>query len=322
MSDVAQDPSWLEHDVPLHKLTTIGTGGPARNCATGGRAEQLADAISWAGERGLPIATVGLGSNSLISDRGFDGLAIRLAGELAAIEIDADAHRVVLGGGASLAATVRLCREAGVAGFEFASAIPGTAGGALKMNAGAYGSEMKDVVVRATLVDAQGVHEVTPAELDMTYRHTNIGWDSIVARVELQLVAGEPEAIKAKVREFQGRRTDTQPRAARSFGSVFQNPSEAGPDAPAEVFVDGRLLGAGALIERAGLKGHRIGGARISPKHGNFIENDEGGTTADIIALIELARAEVRERFDVQLHTEVHLLEPSGYRLLHDGTVA
>ena len=322
MVDAAQEPSWLQHDVPLHKLTTIGTGGPARNFAKVETAEQLAEALAWAGERDLPIATVGLGSNSLISDDGFDGLAIRLAGELAAIDIDAETRRVVLGGGASLAATVRLCREAGVAGFEFASAIPGTAGGALKMNAGAYGSEMKDVVVRATLVDADGLHEVTPGDLDMTYRHTNIGWDTIVARVELQLVAGEPDAIKEKVREFQGRRTETQPRAARSFGSVFQNPSDAGPGAPADVFVDGRLLGAGALIERAGLKGHRIGGARISPKHGNFIENDEGGTTADIVALIELARAEVHERFDVLLHTEVHLLEPSGYRLLHDGTVA
>lgn len=322
VTDAPHTPSWLEHDVPLHKLTTIGTGGPARNFAKVATAEQLAEALAWADEQRVPIAVVGLGSNSLISDDGFDGLAIRLAGDLAAIDIDAEGCRVVLGGGASLAATVRLCREAGLAGFEFASAIPGTAGGALKMNAGAYGSEMKDVVTRATLVDAQGLHEVVPGDLAMTYRHTNIGWNTVVARVELQLERGEPEAIKDKVRAFQGRRSDTQPRAARSFGSVFQNPSEAGPAAPAEVFVDGRLLGAGALIERAGLKGHRIGGARISPKHGNFIENDEGGTTADIVALIELARAEVLASFDVLLHTEVHLLERDGYRLLHDGTVA
>ncbi|MBC7460137.1 MAG: UDP-N-acetylmuramate dehydrogenase, partial [Thermoleophilia bacterium] len=303
MTDASQQPSWLEHDVPLHKLTTIGTGGPARNFAKVETAEQLAAALAWAGQRDLPIATVGLGSNTLISEEGFNGLAIRLAGGLASIDIDVAAHRVVLGGGASLAATVRLCREAGVAGFEFASAIPGTAGGALKMNAGAYGSEMKDVVTNATLVDARGVREVVPADLDMTYRHTNIGWGTIVAQVVLQLEAGEPQAIKERVREFQGRRTDTQPRAARSFGSVFQNPSEAGANAPADVFVEGRLLGAGALIERAELKGHRIGGARISPKHGNFIENDEGGTTADIVALIELARAEVLARFDVLLHT-------------------
>ncbi|MCW2923966.1 MAG: UDP-N-acetylmuramate--L-alanine ligase, partial [Thermoleophilia bacterium] len=313
-------PEWMEREVPLNRFTTIGTGGPARFFATVEREEQLVEALAWARAQRLPVAVVGLGSNSLVDDAGFGGLALRLAGELQRIEIDEERARVVLGGGAKLAAAVRLLREAGLAGFEFACAIPGTAGGALKMNAGAYGGEMRDVLLRARLVGSSGVREVVPADLDMRYRHTNIAWGEVVSEVELALAKDDPAAIRDRVKEMQARRSASQPRAARSFGSVFQNPTGhaegASPDALGE---DGAPLGAGALIERVGLKGTRIGGARISPVHGNFIENDEGGTTADIVGLIELAREQVLERFGVELHTEVHLLAPDGYRPLHDG---
>jgi UDP-N-acetylmuramate--alanine ligase len=317
-------PDWVQLDVPLSRHTTIGTGGPARYFATIETEGELVRALAWARERQLPIAVVGLGSNSLVSDAGFGGLAMRLSGELSRIEVDEERARVVLGGGASLAAAVRLCREAGLAGFEFASAIPGTVGGALKMNAGAYGGEMRDVLLRARLVGSSGVRDVVPADLDMRYRHTNITWNEVVSEVELALARDEPAAIKERVRELQARRSDAQPRAARSFGSVFRNPDDA-PGARPEAFEDGELLGAGALIERAGLKAHRIGGARISPKHANFIENDEGATTADILELISLARSTVLERLGVELHTEVHVLDRHGYRPLlrdSDGTVA
>jgi UDP-N-acetylmuramate dehydrogenase len=161
----------------------------------------------------------------------------------------------------------------------------------------------------------------------MTYRSTNIPWTSVVAEVELLLTRDEPDAIKARVRDMQARRSESQPRAARSFGSVFQNPGgvDAHPQSdhgdgisPEALAEDGSLLGAGALIERAGLKGHRIGGARISPRHGNFIENDEHASTSDICALIGLARRQVREQFGVSLHTEVHLLDVDGFRSLND----
>lgn len=311
-------PDWVEQDVSLARSTTIGTGGPARFYAKVETVDELQRALAWAREVSLPVAVVGLGSNSLVADAGFGGLAIRLAGELARIDVDSERARLVLGGGASLAAAVRLCRDAGLSGFEFACAIPGTAGGALKMNAGAYGGEIKDVLLRGVLVGATGTREVVPADLDMRYRHTNIGWNEVVAEVELALERDDPEAIKARVKEMQARRTESQPRAARSFGSVFRNPTQAPEGASADAFgPDGRVLGAGALIERAGLKGHRIGGARISPKHGNFIENDEQGTTADIVALIELARSTVRERFGIELWTEVHLLDRTGYRPLY-----
>jgi UDP-N-acetylmuramate dehydrogenase len=313
------EPSWLEHDVALHKFTTIGTGGVARHFAKVGSVAELRAALAWARQCDLPHAVIGLGSNTLISDDGFDGLAIRLVDGLARIELDVAGGRVTLGGGASLAAAVRLCRDAGLGGFEFACAIPGTAGGATKMNAGAYGGEMKDVLTHARLVSADGVHDVEAAALDMEYRRTNISPRSVVAEIELALHRDEPDAIAARVKELQARRSDSQPRAARSFGSVFQNPvSVPAGAAPEATDADGAPLGAGALIERAGLKGHRVGGACISPKHGNFIENDENATTADIVALITLARTTVAEQFGVELLTEVHVLERDGYRPLFD----
>jgi UDP-N-acetylmuramate dehydrogenase len=156
-----------------------------------------------------------------------------------------------------------------------------------------------------------------PADLAMRYRHTNITWTEVVSEVEFALGHDDPAQIKARIKELQARRADSQPRAARSFGSVFQNPTELA-GASVEAIVDEQLLGAGALIERAGLAGHRIGGARISPAHCNFIENDEGGSTSDIVALIELSRTTVLERFGVLLHTEVHLLDLAGYRPLLD----
>src|SRR5690606_31803457 len=130
---------------------------------------------------------------------GFSGLALRLTGDLARIDIEAEAGTVVMGGGASLAAVVRLCRDAGLAGFEFACAIPGTAGGALKMNAGAYGGEMKDVVTRARIVEQSHIRSVTPQDLDMRYRHTNIGWHAVVSEVEISLTHDDPAAIKERV---------------------------------------------------------------------------------------------------------------------------
>lgn len=314
-------PDWIEQGVELARITTIGTGGPARYFATVETEHALEQALVWARERGVAVAAVGLGSNTLVADSGFDGLVIRLAGDLARIEIDAERARVVLGGGASLAAAVRLCRDAGLTGFEFACAIPGTAGGALKMNAGAYGSELRDVLLRARLVSASGARDAVPADLGLRYRHSDITWGEVVSEVELALAHDDPAQIKARVQQLQAQRSASQPRAARSFGSVFRNPTDR-TGAAAEAIVDGELLGAGALIELAGLSGHRIGGSRISPTHCNFIENDDAATTSDIVALIELARTRVDELLGVRLQTEVHLLESSGYRRLFDDDAA
>ncbi|MDX6538065.1 MAG: UDP-N-acetylmuramate dehydrogenase [Gaiellales bacterium] len=287
-------PPGVEADAPLDRLTTIGTGGPARFLARPSSPAELEDVLSWAEADELAVAVIGLGSNLLVADAGYDGVALQLGGELAAIEIDGAAVRC--GGGASLAAVVRRCTEAALTGIEFGCAIPGTVGGAVRMNAGAYGSEIRDVLRSADVVSASGTRSGGPAGLELSYRHSNVRASEVVAQAVLQLAPGDRDEIRARVRELQQRRSESQPRKARTFGSVFKNPDE-GP-------------GAGALIEACGLKGHTIGGARISSVHANFIENAGGASSADVAALVSHARACVRERFQVDLQHEVELLGP------------
>jgi UDP-N-acetylenolpyruvoylglucosamine reductase len=287
-------PAGVEAGAPLARLTTIGTGGPARFLARPASAEELAQVLAWADAEGLDVAVIGLGSNLLVADAGYDGLALQLEGALAAIEIDGT--RVRCGGGASLAAVVRRATEAALSGIEFGCAIPGTVGGAVRMNAGAYGSEIRDVLATAEVVSATGVRTGGPAELDLSYRHSNVHGAEVVAEAVLNLERGVRDQIRERVREMQRRRSESQPRKARTFGSVFKNPDE-GP-------------GAGALIEACELKGHVIGGARISTVHANFIENTGDARSADVAALVALARRCVRERFGVDLEHEVELLGP------------
>ena len=238
------------------------------------------------------MAVVGLGSNLLPADAGYDGLVLRLDGALAGIEVDAP--RLSCGGGASLAAVVRRATDASLTGVEFGCAIPGTVGGAVRMNAGAYGRELRDCLEEAVIVSAGGVRRATPDTLDMTYRHSLVTRGEVVARATLLLAAGDHDEIRATVRGLQGRRSAAQPRKARTFGSVFKNP-------------DGDLT-AGRLLEACGLKGHVVGGARISPVHANFIENTGTATSADVVALIGEARRRALRRFGIELQHEVQLL--------------
>jgi UDP-N-acetylmuramate dehydrogenase len=287
-------PPAVEADAGLARLTTIGTGGPARFLARPTSAAELARVLAWAEDEGVDVAVIGLGSNLLVADEGYDGVAVRLEGALAAIEIDGASVRS--GGGASLAAVVRRSTEAALAGIEFGCAIPGTVGGAVRMNAGAYGSEIRDVLHSAEVVSAKGTRSGGPRELELGYRRSNVRSSEVVAEATFRLERGVRDEIRARVRELQRRRSWSQPRKARTFGSVFKNPAE-GP-------------GAGALIEACGLKGHTIGGARISSVHANFIENTGSARSADVAALVVLARNCVRERFEVDLEHEVELLGP------------
>jgi len=287
-------PPGVEAGAPLARLTTIGTGGPARFLARPASAEELAQVLAWADAEGLDVAVIGLGSNLLVADAGYDGLALQLEGALAAIEIDGT--RVRCGGGASLAAVVRRATEAALTGIEFGCAIPGTVGGAVRMNAGAYGSEIRDVLASAEVVSAAGMRTGGPVELDLSYRHSNVRGAEVVAEAVLELERGVRDEIRERVKGMQRLRSESQPRKARTFGSVFKNPDE-GP-------------GAGALIEACELKGHVIGGARISTVHANFIENTGDARSADVAALVALARRCVRERFGVDLEHEVELLGP------------
>ena len=282
----------IETGVPLSRSTTIGTGGPAAAFARPRSVAELEEAIAWAIERGLELRTVGLGSNLLAADVGVDALVLRLAGDLADVEVDGRLLRA--GGGATNAVCLHRARDAGLGGLEFACAIPGTAGGGVRMNAGAYGADWSGILVRALVVSAEGTGWLTPDELGLDYRHSHVRPDQVVARLEYRLTPRPVAEIKAEVADLIARRKATQPTNRRTFGSVFKNP-------PGE-------LGAGRILELCGLKGHAIGGAVVSPRHANFIENAGGATSEECLALMREARRRAREQFGVELEHEVVLL--------------
>jgi UDP-N-acetylmuramate dehydrogenase len=284
----------IEENVPLARHTTIGTGGAARWFARPETVDALQDALRWARDNDVAAEVIGLGSNVLVHDDGVDAIVIRLAGGLAAAEVEGS--DLVAGGGAPNAVCLHRARAAGLGGLEFASAIPGTAGGGVRMNAGAYGREWRDVLVEALVVDADGSRTVPVDGLALSYRRSTLAPGQVVARVRFRLGRSSPEAVKEKVAELLAQRKATQPTNKRTFGSVFKNPSSD--------------LGAGRAIEECGLKGHRIGGALVSPRHANFIENAGGATAADCIALMAEARRRVHERFGVELEHEVQFLGP------------
>jgi UDP-N-acetylenolpyruvoylglucosamine reductase len=286
-------PGFVQRDVPIARLTTVGTGGPARYFARPETLEQLEQLLAWRRGEGLDMTVIGLGSNLLAADDGFDGLVIRLAGELAAIERRDDA--IHCGGGASLAAVVKRATGWGLSGVEFGCAIPGTVGGAVRMNAGAYGGEICDVLDTAMIVDGQDERQESPAGLGMRYRHSNLEPDEVVAWADLRLTPDDPDRIAATVRDMQRRRKEAQPAGVRTFGSVWKNPSAE--------------LSAGRLLEQAGLKGYQVGGARISPVHANFIENVGEARSSDIIALMAEARRRAREQ-GIELEHEVQMVGP------------
>ena len=282
----------VEENVALARFTTIGTGGPARALARPQTLDELHETLAWARDHALAVATVGLGSNLLVSDDGFDGLVVKLAGGLAGVDVRGD--RLIAGGGAANAVALHHARNAGLGGFEFACAIPGTAGGGVRMNAGAYGGDWSQILGEATVVDADGARTVTARELGLRYRHSELRQGQVVARVEFRLDPRPPDEIKARVRELNAERKAAQPTNRRTFGSVFKNPQHE--------------LSAGRMLEACGLKGYRIGGAQISPRHANFIENADGAKTADAVALMAEARRRAREQFGVMLEHEVVLL--------------
>jgi UDP-N-acetylmuramate dehydrogenase len=284
----------VEEGVALSRFTTVGTGGPARAFAKPETLADLEQALAWAAERDFPVAAIGLGSNLLVADEGFDGLVVRLSGELASAEIDG--KRLVAGGGAANAVCLHRARAASLGGFEFACAIPGTVGGGVWMNAGAYGSDWAAILGRALVVDSGGSRWLAPHELGLTYRHSALRHGQVVARAEFRLTPRSAEEIKATVAELQALRKAAQPTNKRTFGSVFKNAEHE--------------LSAGRMLEACGLKGHRIGGAQISPRHANFIENADGARSADAIALMAEARRRALDQFGVELEHEVELLGP------------
>jgi UDP-N-acetylenolpyruvoylglucosamine reductase len=284
----------IEERVPLSRFTTLGTGGPARWFGRPETQEQLAEMLAWAAEQGVSVSVVGLGSNLLVADEGVEALVLKLSGELAGAT--AEGERLVAGGGAPLAVCLHRARAAELGGLEFACAIPGTVGGGVWMNAGAYGGDIAGVLERALVVSADGSSWRTPVELGLEYRRSALRPGEVVARAEFALGHRPAEEIKATVAAMQAQRKAAQPTNKRTFGSVFKNPEHE--------------LTAGRMLEAAGLRGYRIGGAQISPRHANFIENADRARSADAIALMAEARRRARDEFGVTLEHEVQFLGP------------
>ncbi|TML01602.1 MAG: UDP-N-acetylmuramate dehydrogenase [Actinobacteria bacterium] len=282
----------IEENFELARFTTIGTGGPARALARPETVPELQETLRFARERDLAVATIGLGSNLLIADTGFGGLVLKLAGALAQAEIRGEL--LVAGGGAPNAVALHRARAAGLGGFEFACAIPGTAGGGVRMNAGAYGSDWAAILERALVVSADGAGWRTPAELGLSYRRSGLRQGQVVAEAEFRLTPRPSAEIKSIVAALQAQRKAAQPTNKRTYGSVFKNPEHE--------------LTAGRLLEACGLKGHRLGGAQISPRHANFIENADGARSEDAIALMTEARRRAWEQYGVELEHEVVFL--------------
>ncbi len=289
----------LREQEPLARHTTFGIGGPADLFMTVHSARQLAAAFVTARRHGLPVFVLGSGSNILVGDRGIRGLVIenRARAVSGPTPLADGRARVVAESGVSFAALARrLCRE-GYAGLEWAVGIPGTLGGAVVYNAGAYDGALADVLVSARVVDAEGhERELSAVELGLEYRSSaftrGLLRDQVVLTVTLAVVPGNRDALLRRVAELDAKRLAAQPRG-RNAGSIFKNPPQAA---------------AWWLIDQVGLRGHRIGDAEISVKHANFFCNAGRATAADVKRLIELAEQRVRERFGIELEREVHLV--------------
>ncbi|MET0205701.1 MAG: UDP-N-acetylmuramate dehydrogenase [Thermoleophilaceae bacterium] len=289
-------PAGVQRNYPLARLTTIRTGGQGDFFARPESVEALEELLAWAGSDGIEVGVVGSGSNLLVADDGFRGLVIKLDGSLATIERDGE--HLLCGGGARLPQAAAFAARAGLSGLEFGVNIPGTVGGAVKMNANAYGGDLARVLEWVEITTPQGGERRAPAELGFSYRRSNLGAREIVARASFELSPAAPEAVKATLAEMRASRRAAQPSGIKTFGSTFKNPDD--PRA------DGRS--AGVLLDEAGCRGLAVGGARFSEKHANFVENMGDATTADVVALMGEGRRRVRDRFGVELEPEVQFL--------------
>jgi UDP-N-acetylenolpyruvoylglucosamine reductase len=291
-------PRSVRRDYPLAGLATVRTGGPAELFARAGSAAELSELLDWAGQAGAEINVVGSGSNLLVADEGVPGLVLKLDRQLAAIDVDGTS--LTCGGGARLPSVAAHAARHGLSGIEFGVNIPGTVGGAVRMNANAYDGALASVLEWALVVSASGSQRRTPQELGFAYRSSNLRPAEIVASARFELVASDPATVKATLAQMRGRRHEAQPQGIKTFGSTFKNPSDAK--------AQGRT--AGLLLAEAGCNGLAVGGARFAPKHANFIENTGVATTADVLALMAEGRRLVIERFGVELEPEVHTLGP------------
>ncbi|HEX4464731.1 MAG TPA: UDP-N-acetylmuramate dehydrogenase [Solirubrobacterales bacterium] len=300
-------PAGVQSDFPLARLTTVRTGGDADFFARPGNEGELLAVLAWAADEDLALGVVGSGSNLLVADSGFRGLALKLARELATIEHEDEG--MVCGGGARFPSAAAKAAGWGLAGIEFGVNIPGTAGGAVRMNANAYGGELAEVLAWVDVFTAKGRERRQPDALGFAYRSSNLIAGEVVSRVAFKLRPDDPAAIRARLEGMRDKRRQAQPSGIKTFGSTFKNPED--PRA------DGRS--AGQLLEAAGCRGLTHGEARFAEKHANFVENTGHATTADVLTLMAEGRRRVHELTGVALEPEVQVLGevewPEGWEL-------
>jgi UDP-N-acetylenolpyruvoylglucosamine reductase len=289
-------PSIVQRDFPLDRMATVRTGGEAEYFARAGSNAQLKELLAWAKTINAPIAVVGSGSNLLIADEGVKGLVVKLDRKLALIQHEGE--RLTCGGGARLPSVAARAAQAGLSGIEFGVNIPGTVGGAVRMNANAYGGELAKALEWVEVMTADGLQRRVPADLGFAYRRSNLLAGEIVARASFVLMPAKTATVKATLAEMRERRHTAQPQGIKTFGSTFKNPEDAR--------AEGRS--AGLLLAEAGCNGLMVGGARFAEKHANFIENIGEASTADVIAVMAEGRRRVKERFGVELEPEVQTL--------------
>ncbi|MGB0615530.1 MAG: UDP-N-acetylmuramate dehydrogenase [Acidimicrobiales bacterium] len=280
-------------DVPMGALTTYRVGGRAAAMVVVDDHETLSAVAAAVAGTGIPVMTLGRGSNMLVADRGFDGLVVHMAGDYAAINV-VDETIVIAGAAAKLPVVARTTVGYGLTGFEWAVGVPGSIGGAVRMNAGGHGADMRDALLDADIVDfAAGERRIVPAEeLQLSYRHSALRTDELVVGCRLSLSPGDERKGKAEMAEIVQWRRDNQP-GGQNAGSVFTNPEGDS---------------AGRLIDTAGGKGLRVGSAEVSEKHANFIQADEGGSAADVLHVMIEVRTLVEYAHGVVLQPETHLV--------------
>ncbi len=281
-----------ERDRPIGELTTYRVGGRAALYSEPGSISDLERLDGAVAETAIPVLVVGKGSNLLVSDGGFAGLCVRLGDGFAGVEIEADLVRA--GGAVAYPVLARRTAAAGLTGLEWAVGIPGSVGGAVRMNAGGHGAQTSEVLVECRISSLGGGAErlVAANALDLSYRHSSIGPYDVVTEATYRLARGDAAASAARIDEIVRWRREHQP-GGQNAGSVFTNP-------PGDA--------AGRLIEAAGLKGFRIGSAVVSDRHANFVQADPGGSADDVKRLIDKVRALVAERLGAELSTELRLV--------------
>ena len=289
---VIQPGTRLRFAEPLAKHTHFGIGGETTAYIEVSTIEELSALASFHRKWEVPIAIIGRGSNLLVSDKGFNGISVRLIGELANMEVEDNV--VTVGAGLSLMRLSKVMSKSGLSGVEFALGIPGSVGGALIMNAGAWGSSFGDVVMDVTVMrDTGKLVKLTHDEASFKYRHSGLDAYFCVVGATLKLQPGDIDTITAQMKDFYKQKMATQPFTEENAGCMFKNP-------PGD--------SAGRLIDISGLKGYQIGGAEVSTVHGNFILNIDNATAADVLDLVAYIQKQVREKTGISLQTEVKRL--------------